>query len=68
MGKPRRSAASGSPDRCRLATLIEMPFPASQTNPSIVDAQLRRSPLQLMDDAAVMVDQTGTSSTFKLMA
>jgi hypothetical protein len=47
--------------------VIEMPFPASQTNPSIVDAQLRRSPLQLMD-AAVMVDQTGTSSTFKLMA
>jgi len=39
--KPQRSAASGSPDKYRLATLIEKPFSASQTSPSIVGAQLR---------------------------
>jgi hypothetical protein len=39
--KPRRSTASGSPDKYRLATLIEKPLSASQTSPSMVGAQLR---------------------------
>jgi hypothetical protein len=38
--KPRRNTASGSPDKYRLVTLIESPFSASQTSPSIVGAQL----------------------------
>jgi len=33
--------ASGSPDKYRLATLIEKPLSASQTSPSMVGAQLR---------------------------